>query len=117
MVPYDEPGLQYLLREYYVKPKRKLRANHPRDILEQLIDVADYLEVNVEMSISEDGEDEDDDGIYNIASLYQEQDDNDEKFTIGGEVENNDEFKKPRRSLYRKLRQSISLNDYLSINY
>jgi len=46
-----------------------------------------------------------------------EDSDNDEKFTIGGEVENNDEFKKPRRSLYRKLRQSISLNDYLSINY
>ena len=49
-VPYDEQGLQYLLREYYVKSKRKLRANHPRDILEQLIDVADYLEVDVAMS-------------------------------------------------------------------
>lgn len=42
-IEYDEMGLRYLLEEYYVKPKRKLRANHPRDILEQLIDIADYL--------------------------------------------------------------------------
>ena len=44
-IEYDESGLQYLLKEYYIKPKRKLRANHPRDLLEQLIDIADYLEV------------------------------------------------------------------------
>lgn len=43
--------------------------------------------------------------------------DEDEKYTIGSEVEKNDDFKRPRRSLYRKLEQSISLNDYLSINY
>jgi hypothetical protein len=42
---------------------------------------------------------------------------NDDKFTVGEEVEQNDEFKGPRRSLYRKLRQSIALNDYLSIDY
>ena len=46
-----------------------------------------------------------------------EDNDSDEKTAIGGEIEKNDEFKRPRRSLYRKLRQSISLNDYLSINY
>lgn len=44
-IEYDEAGLQYLLKEYYVKPKRKLRANHPRDLIEQLLDIADYLEV------------------------------------------------------------------------
>lgn len=49
-IPYDEAGLQYLLKEYYVKPKRKLRANHPRDLLEQLVDIADYLDVKPELS-------------------------------------------------------------------
>ena len=49
-VEYDEAGLQYLLKEYYVKPKRKLRANHPRDIIEQLIDIADYHEIKPELS-------------------------------------------------------------------
>ena len=41
-VPYSNEGLIYLLREYYVKPKRDLRACHPRDILRQLIGIARY---------------------------------------------------------------------------
>ena len=41
-VPYHNDGLIYLLREYYVKPKRDLRACHPRDILRQLIGIATY---------------------------------------------------------------------------
>jgi predicted ATPase with chaperone activity len=42
-VPYDDKGLAYLLQEWYIKRGRKLRANHPRDILEQILDIASYL--------------------------------------------------------------------------
>jgi predicted ATPase with chaperone activity len=42
-VPYDEKGLAYLLQEWYVKRDRKLRAVHPRDILDQLLDISRYL--------------------------------------------------------------------------
>jgi len=41
-VPYSEDGLRYLVMEYYIKAKRKARAVHPRDILEELIDIARY---------------------------------------------------------------------------
>lgn len=44
-VPYDDRGLAYLLQEYYIKPRRPLRACHPRDLVEQLIDIARYLNV------------------------------------------------------------------------
>ncbi len=44
-VPYDDRGLAYLLQEYYIKPKRLLRACHPRDLVEQLCDIARYLNV------------------------------------------------------------------------
>jgi len=42
-VPYDEQGLAYLLQEWYLKHNRPLRAVHPRDILDQLLDMARYL--------------------------------------------------------------------------
>ncbi len=42
-VPYEEEGLKYLLREWYLKQDRDLRFVHPRDILSQLIDIATYL--------------------------------------------------------------------------
>jgi SpoVK/Ycf46/Vps4 family AAA+-type ATPase len=41
-VPFDQNGLVYLLREYYVKPKRELRSVHPRDILRTLVGIARY---------------------------------------------------------------------------
>lgn len=41
-IEFDEQALRYLLQEYYVKPERKLRANHPRDLVDQIIDIADY---------------------------------------------------------------------------
>lgn len=43
-VTFDQNGLVYLLREYYVKPKRELRACHPRDILRTLTGIARYLD-------------------------------------------------------------------------
>ncbi len=42
-IPYDEQVVVYLLKEHYVKHNRGLRANHPRDLLEQVLDVAAYL--------------------------------------------------------------------------
>lgn len=41
-VPFDQEGFMYLMREYYLKVKRELRAVHPRDIVDQIIDIAHY---------------------------------------------------------------------------
>ena len=49
-VVFDEKGLAYLLQEWYIKRNRKLRSNHPRDILEQLLDIAAYASVEPAMS-------------------------------------------------------------------
>jgi predicted ATPase with chaperone activity len=42
-VRYDEQALAYLLKEWYINHDRPLRSVHPRDILNQLIDIASYL--------------------------------------------------------------------------
>jgi predicted ATPase with chaperone activity len=42
-VPYDDKGLAYLLQEWYIKHDRSLRAVHPRDLIDQLIDIARYM--------------------------------------------------------------------------
>ena len=44
-IPFDQNGLVYLLREYYVKPKRELRSVHPRDILRTLAGIARYRDI------------------------------------------------------------------------
>lgn len=44
-VPYDEQGLAYLIKEWYIQRDRDLRNVHPRDILSQLKDIAAYREV------------------------------------------------------------------------
>lgn len=49
-VEYDDRALAYLLQEYYIKPSRKLRAVHPRDLIEQMIDIAKYLNLPLVMS-------------------------------------------------------------------
>lgn len=49
-VEYDEKGLAYLLQEWYIKRNRKLRSNHPRDLLEQILDVSSYLNVSPAMT-------------------------------------------------------------------
>ncbi|MBN1642745.1 MAG: ATP-binding protein [Anaerolineae bacterium] len=48
-VPYSEQGLVYILKEYYQKRHIEPRACHPRDILDELIDIARYLEVSPTM--------------------------------------------------------------------
>jgi SpoVK/Ycf46/Vps4 family AAA+-type ATPase len=49
-VPYNEQGLAYLLQEWYIKKNRKVRANHARDLCDQLIDIAHYLSVDPAMT-------------------------------------------------------------------
>ena len=44
-VPYDEEGLAYLLQEHYIKPQANMRACHPRDLVDELLDIATYKEV------------------------------------------------------------------------
>ena len=44
-VEYNDQGLAYLLQEWYIKRNRKLRASHPRDLCDQVIDISSYLSV------------------------------------------------------------------------
>lgn len=48
-IPYDEQMLVYLLQAYYIKQKKPLRAVHPRDILQQLADIARFRRVRAEL--------------------------------------------------------------------
>ncbi|HNB50504.1 MAG TPA: AAA family ATPase [Anaerolineales bacterium] len=49
-VKYNDQGMAYLLQEWYIKHNRKLRASHPRDICDQIIDISGYLGVEPVMS-------------------------------------------------------------------
>jgi MoxR-like ATPase len=51
-VEYSDKGLAYLLQEWYIKRNRKLRASHPRDICDQILDISRYL--NVEPMMTKD---------------------------------------------------------------
>ncbi len=42
-IAYEESVLAYLLNEHYLKNGRPLRSCHPRDIIEELMDIARYL--------------------------------------------------------------------------
>ncbi|HSR35119.1 MAG TPA: ATP-binding protein [Anaerolineae bacterium] len=41
-IPYDDEALGYLLREQYIKPGNPVRACHPRDLLDEIVDIAAY---------------------------------------------------------------------------
>ena len=49
-VQYNDKGLAYLLQEWYIKRNRKLRASHPRDICDQILDISQYLSVEPVMT-------------------------------------------------------------------
>lgn len=49
-INYSDDALAYLLQEWYIKPSRKLRASHPRDLCDQILDIAHYLAVEPVMS-------------------------------------------------------------------
>jgi predicted ATPase with chaperone activity len=51
-VPFDQEGFMYLMRNYYLQMKRELRAVHPRDIVDQIIDIAHYR--GVEPALTEE---------------------------------------------------------------
>jgi predicted ATPase with chaperone activity len=42
-IKYSDQGLAYLLQEWYIKRNRKLRASHPRDLCDQLIDISRFM--------------------------------------------------------------------------
>jgi len=50
-VPYNEQGLIWLLKEYYQKRQIEPRACHPRDILDELLDISRYLNIPPVMSV------------------------------------------------------------------
>ncbi len=47
---YSDSGLAYLLQEWYIRRNRKLRASHPRDLCDQIIDIARYYNNEPEMT-------------------------------------------------------------------
>ncbi len=49
-ITYNDQGLAYLLQEWYIKRNRKLRASHPRDLCDQIIDIARYRGLEPAMS-------------------------------------------------------------------
>jgi hypothetical protein len=49
-VTYNDQGLAYLLQEWYIRRGRKLRASHPRDLCDQILDIAHYLNNEPDMT-------------------------------------------------------------------
>lgn len=49
-LPYDDKMLAYLLQEWFIKKNRNLRSVHPRDLIDQMKDIASFLGVPYEMS-------------------------------------------------------------------
>jgi predicted ATPase with chaperone activity len=49
-IPFDDQAIRYLLQEHYVKKNRKLRGNHPRDLVEQILDISSYLGIEPRLS-------------------------------------------------------------------
>jgi predicted ATPase with chaperone activity len=49
-VQYADQGLAYLLQEWYIKRNRKMRASHPRDLCDQILDISRYMSVEAAMT-------------------------------------------------------------------
>jgi hypothetical protein len=49
-IAYSDQGLAYLLQEWYIKANRKLRASHPRDLCDQILDIGRFLDVQPAMT-------------------------------------------------------------------
>jgi predicted ATPase with chaperone activity len=49
-VPYSDDGLRYLLENEYPKRNVEMRACHPRDLIDQLIDIARFTRTQPSMS-------------------------------------------------------------------
>ncbi len=48
---FDKQAFAYLVREYYLNTGRQMRACHPRDLLDQVVDFARYREEPVAMTV------------------------------------------------------------------
>src|SRR5581483_2800465 len=49
-VVFDEMGFEYLIDEHYLKAGRPFRGVHPRDLIEQLVALARYIDVPPRMT-------------------------------------------------------------------
>ncbi len=49
-IKFSQQGLAYLLQEWYIKRNRKLRAVHPRDLCDQILDISTYTGMEPAMS-------------------------------------------------------------------
>jgi len=49
-IAWDDRALAYLIQEHYIKAHRSPRACHARDLLDQIIDIANYLNVPPSLS-------------------------------------------------------------------
>jgi predicted ATPase with chaperone activity len=49
-IPYSDDGLRYLIQEHYMKSGRDLRACHPRDLCDQILDEAKYRGIQPSMT-------------------------------------------------------------------
>jgi hypothetical protein len=49
-VPFDEAGFGYLVQQHYLKAGRDMSAVHPRDLVDQIADIAKYKGVRPEMT-------------------------------------------------------------------
>lgn len=49
-IPYNDDGLRYLIQEHYLKVRRDLRACHPRDLCDQILDEAKYRSIQPTMT-------------------------------------------------------------------
>ena len=49
-IPFDQSAFNYLVKKHYIEQKRPFRASQPRDLLRQLIGIARYRNVALEMT-------------------------------------------------------------------
>ncbi|MGH2448172.1 MAG: ATP-binding protein [Chloroflexota bacterium] len=49
-VPFDQDGFDYLVNQHYTACNRPFRGVHPRDLLDQLVSLAHYIEVPPRMT-------------------------------------------------------------------
>jgi predicted ATPase with chaperone activity len=50
-IEYNDEAIVHLLQHWYVEKNRKLRASHPRDICDQIIDISRYSATEPELTI------------------------------------------------------------------
>ncbi|MGE5262318.1 MAG: ATP-binding protein, partial [Acidobacteriota bacterium] len=49
-IEFDEEAFKYLVLEHYIKAKREPKSVHPRDLVDQILDIAKYGEVEARMT-------------------------------------------------------------------